>query len=187
MLPKHCCPQDVEEADLFQITGQPDLDLVKIVPACSKATVWEPELPSSDLAHSCSRTTLWGQTGSMRTEALRVAQQPVVGPGVSCQGTETSVGAVLTSWVLVPLWAPKGRRPSASTLSPWSAVGWTDGAHALPSGDSQPQEEGAWSSHWKPVKFSPDSPQPLLPHPAPSHPLTPCGYSIIPDLWAQHT
>lgn len=81
MLPKHCCPQDVEEADLFQITGQPDLDLVKIVPACSKATVWEPGLPSSDLAHSCSRTTLWGQTGSMCTEALRVAQQPVVGPG----------------------------------------------------------------------------------------------------------
>lgn len=181
MLPKHCCPQDVEEADLFQITGQPDLDLVKIVlvqpgprwglEACSKATVWEPGLPSSDLAHSCSRTTLWGQTGSMCTEGGSAACGGFRGV---LPGHRDLTGAVLSSWVLVPLWAPKGRRPSASTLSPWTAVGWTDGAHALPSGDSQPQEEGAWPSHWKRVKFSPDSPQPLFPHLAPSHPLTPC-------------
>lgn len=110
MLPKHCCPQDVEEADLFQITGQPDLDLVKIVlvqprprwglEACSKDTVWEPGLPSSVLAHSCSRTTFWGQTGSMCTE----------GGSAACGGSQGVLpghrdlsGAVLSSWVLVPL------------------------------------------------------------------------------------
>lgn len=100
MLPKHCCPQDVEEADLFQITGQPDLDLVKIVlvqlgprwglEVCSKATVWEPGLPQLRPCPLLLQDHLLGSDGPAC--ALRVAQQPVVGPRVSCQGTETSVG-----------------------------------------------------------------------------------------------
>lgn len=79
MLPKHSpCPQDVEDGGSFPNNRSARSGLCKNSPgsagprwgldACSKATVWEPGLPSSDLAHSCSKTTFWCQTGSMCTE-----------------------------------------------------------------------------------------------------------------------
>lgn len=147
-LPTPCCPSTLPAhrmwrmADLFQITGQPDLDFVKIVLVQpGQGGGWmhapRPQCGSQGSPAQTLPTPALGPPSGVRRGAcaLRVAQQPVVGPGVACQGTETVWGC---SELLGagPSVGPQGRRPSASTLSPWTAVGWTaltDGVHALPS------------------------------------------------------